>query len=101
MFFSISGVCPLLCSGHGVYAGGQCHCVDGWKGRECEIIETECIDPSCNGHGRCREGVCICSSGWTGESCETSKFALIIRIFLGDLQIVSVCILMQMIPLEF
>ena len=66
-------MCPLLCSGHGVYAGGQCHCVDGWKGRECEVVETECLDPSCNGHGRCREGVCICASGWTGDSCETSK----------------------------
>ena len=76
VLFFISGVCPLLCSGHGVYAGGQCHCVDGWKGRECEIVETECIDPSCNGHGRCREGVCICSSGWTGESCEKSKYTL-------------------------
>ena len=72
--FIFADVCPLLCSGHGVYGGGRCHCVDGWKGRECDVVETECIHQGCNGHGRCREGVCICSPGWTGEGCETSKF---------------------------
>ena len=72
----VSGVCPLLCSGHGVYGGGQCHCVDGWKGPECDVRETECILPDCSGHGHCQEGVCICKPGWTGEHCQISKYKL-------------------------
>lgn len=70
----VSGVCPVLCSGHGVYAGGQCHCVDGWKGLECDVHDTECIVADCSGHGHCREGVCICQQGWSGENCQISKY---------------------------
>ena len=68
-----AGICPLLCSGHGVYGGGQCHCVDGWKGPECEVRSTECVIADCSRHGQCREGVCICNPGWTGEHCQTRK----------------------------
>ena len=71
-----SGVCPLLCSGHGVYGGGQCHCVDGWKGTECDVRDSECIIPDCSSHGHCQEGVCICKLGWTGEHCQISKHYL-------------------------
>lgn len=71
-----AGVCPLLCSGHGVYGGGECHCVDGWKGPECEVRSSECLTADCSGHGQCREGVCICNPGWTGEHCQTSKYCV-------------------------
>ena len=42
-FFYFSGICPLLCSGHGVYGGGECHCTDGWKGSECDVRASECL----------------------------------------------------------
>lgn len=71
--FFVAGICPLLCSGHGVYGGGRCHCVDGWKGPECEVRETECLLADCSGHGQCREGVCLCNPGWTGENCQIRK----------------------------
>ena len=72
-FFPRAGVCPLLCSGHGYYGGGRCHCQDAWKGSECEIHVEECEVPDCNGHGKCKEGVCLCDKGWTGKSCDQSK----------------------------
>ena len=74
--FFFSGICPLLCSGHGVYGGGECHCVDGWKGPECEVRITECIVADCSGHGHCREGVCLCERGWSGDHCQNRKFIL-------------------------
>ena len=69
-----AGICPLLCSGHGVYGGGQCHCVDGWKGPECEVRNTECIVADCSGRGRCSEGICLCHRGWSGDHCQIRKF---------------------------
>ena len=72
-FFKFLGVCPLLCSGHGVYGGGKCHCVDGWKGPECQVRITECIIADCSGNGRCREGICLCDAGWNGEHCQKRK----------------------------
>ena len=72
-FFYFSGICPLLCSGHGVYGGGECHCTDGWKGSECDVRASECLAADCSAHGQCREGVCICNPGWTGEHCQTRK----------------------------
>ena len=72
-FFCFSGICPLLCSGHGVYGGGECHCTDGWKGSECDVRASECLAADCSAHGQCREGVCICNPGWTGEHCQTRK----------------------------
>ena len=71
--FHFSGICPLLCSGHGVYGGGECHCTDGWKGSECDVRASECLAADCSAHGQCREGVCICNPGWTGEHCQTRK----------------------------
>ncbi len=72
-FFSLlflPGVCPVLCSGHGFYGGGRCHCLDGWKGAECDVREEECEVHDCSGHGECREGVCVCRRGWTGRHCQ-------------------------------
>ena len=35
-------LCPVLCSGHGDYGGGSCHCHEGWKGEECDVRLDEC-----------------------------------------------------------
>ncbi|PSN55675.1 Teneurin-a [Blattella germanica] len=66
----ISGVCPVLCSNHGKYGGGLCHCEEGWKGPECDIPEHDCQVPDCSGHGQCLAGVCVCQAGWKGTFCE-------------------------------
>nr|CAD7259172.1 unnamed protein product [Timema shepardi] len=64
-----AGVCPVLCSNHGKYGGGMCHCEEGWKGPECDIPEHDCQVPDCSGHGQCLGGVCICRPGWKGTFC--------------------------------
>ena len=38
----VAGVCPLLCSGKGLYKNGECSCKPGWKGKECSIRYEEC-----------------------------------------------------------
>lgn len=72
-FFLIVGICPVLCSGHGVYGGGVCHCDEGWKGQECDTPDNECVDPQCGGRGTCVRGECKCQPGWTGENCEEGQ----------------------------
>ena len=66
----------MLCSGHGDYGGGLCHCHAGWKGAECQLPEPECWDPNCSGHGECEGagGTCVCTPGWAGRDCDLSKF---------------------------
>ncbi|VDP72442.1 unnamed protein product [Echinostoma caproni] len=49
---------------------GSCQCYPEWKGRECEILWSECADPTCSGHGQCVTGECHCYDGYGGESCE-------------------------------
>lgn len=61
--------CPVLCSGNGQYDKGSCVCYSGWKGPECDVPITECIDPLCSGHGTCTDGHCVCSIGYKGQSC--------------------------------
>ena len=63
-------VCPVLCSAHGHYGGGVCHCEDGWKGSECDIPIAECEMATCSSHGRCIEGECHCERGWKGLFCD-------------------------------
>nr|CDJ95832.1 EGF and NHL repeat and YD repeat domain containing protein [Haemonchus contortus] len=64
-------VCPVVCSGNGVFSGGACVCRTGFKGKECDVHAHWCEVPDCSGHGRCGdEGVCQCEKGWTGEGCE-------------------------------
>lgn len=67
-----TGVCPVLCSAHGHYGGGVCHCEEGWKGSECDIPVGECEVPNCSSHGRCIEGECHCERGWKGPFCDRS-----------------------------
>lgn len=74
VIFSTAGVCPVLCSGHGHYGGGLCHCEEGYKGAECEIPAGECQVPGCSGHGRCIEGECHCERGFKGHDCSERKF---------------------------
>lgn len=64
-----TGVCPVLCSSHGQYGGGVCHCHQGWKGRECDVPDTDCEVPDCGGRGACIGGSCHCSPGWKGQHC--------------------------------
>lgn len=59
----------MLCSNHGKYGGGLCHCEEGWKGTECDIPETDCRVADCSGHGVCKSGVCQCQQGWKGDDC--------------------------------
>lgn len=61
--------CPVLCSGNGQYDKGSCVCYSGWKGPECDVPVTQCIDPLCSGHGTCTNGNCVCSIGYKGQSC--------------------------------
>ncbi|KAL0175739.1 hypothetical protein M9458_028069, partial [Cirrhinus mrigala] len=55
--------------GNGQYDKGSCICYSGWKGPECDVPISQCIDPQCGGHGTCTEGTCVCSLGYKGENC--------------------------------
>ncbi|KAM7389478.1 hypothetical protein PAMP_023454 [Pampus punctatissimus] len=66
---NIMAACPVLCSGNGQYDKGSCVCYSGWKGPECDVPVTQCIDPLCSGHGTCTNGNCVCSIGYKGQSC--------------------------------
>ena len=71
-----TGVCPLLCNGHGDYVNGECVCQPGWKGKECNLRYEECEVTDCNGHGHCVEGTCQCIKGFAGDFCEKGQFAV-------------------------
>ena len=91
IFFFSLGVCPVLCSGHGSYGGGRCHCEAGWAGLECDLPSSESTDGGassssssgtgfviscsipCSVHGTCVNGRCQCDVEHTGASCETRK----------------------------
>lgn len=70
LLFLFIGVCPVLCSGHGAYAGGVCHCSEGWKGAECDIPAHDCEPADCSGRGQCVAGHCHCKAGWKGPKCD-------------------------------
>lgn len=80
-FENFVGVCPVLCSAHGHYGGGLCHCEEGYKGGECEIPAGECQNPSCSNHGRCIEGECHCERGFKGNDCSQRMYFNILRHF--------------------
>lgn len=74
--FNFSGVCPVLCSGHGEYAGGKCHCSEGWKGAECDIPAHDCEPTDCSGRGQCVAGHCNCKPGWKGSKCDEGNLRI-------------------------
>lgn len=65
--------CPVLCSGNGQYTRGRCQCYSGWKGTECDVPASQCIDPQCSGHGLCVAGNCVCNTGHKGPHCEQGR----------------------------
>lgn len=65
--------CPVLCSGNGQYTRGRCQCYSGWKGTECDVPTSQCIDPQCSGHGLCVAGNCVCNTGHKGPHCEQGR----------------------------
>lgn len=73
LFLSVPGVCPVLCSNHGKYGGGMCHCEGGWKGAECDVPSRDCQVADCSGRGRCVAGRCECQPGWKGDGCEQGE----------------------------
>lgn len=75
MVLYFTAACPVLCSGNGQYSKGRCLCYSGWKGTECDVPATQCIDPQCGGRGICIMGSCACNSGYKGENCEEGKGA--------------------------
>ena len=72
--FVSPAACPVLCSGNGQYTRGRCQCYSGWKGTECDVPASQCIDPQCGGHGLCVSGNCVCNSGHKGPNCEQGKW---------------------------
>ena len=74
----VLGVCPVLCSNHGKYGGGICHCEEGWKGPECDIPKHDCQSPDCSGHGKCVKGSCECVVGWKGILCNEGNIITIV-----------------------
>lgn len=63
--------CPESCLHHGDCIEGVCHCLQGYSGARCEIVDRNCSN-DCSGHGSCEVGsVCICESGFTGDDCAT------------------------------
>ncbi|KAG8234380.1 hypothetical protein J437_LFUL015144 [Ladona fulva] len=85
LFLLSPGVCPVLCSNHGQYGGGLCHCEEGWKGAECDVPERDCEVPDCSGRGRCINGKCRCAAGWKGNACELGEFFIQSVFFKGEM----------------
>lgn len=75
--FFLPAACPVLCSGNGQYDKGSCICYSGWKGPECDVPISQCIDPQCGGHGTCTEGTCVCTLGYKGENCAEGKWVCV------------------------
>ncbi|XP_026783527.3 protein jagged-1b isoform X1 [Pangasianodon hypophthalmus] len=51
----------------------QCVCQDGFRGRDCSIVEHACLTSPCVNGATCKEDQtgfsCVCADGWTGPTC--------------------------------
>ncbi|XP_074536337.1 uncharacterized protein LOC141798347 isoform X2 [Halichoeres trimaculatus] len=51
----------------------QCECQEGFKGRNCDIVEHACLSFPCMNEATCVEDStgfsCICPDNWTGRTC--------------------------------
>ncbi|KAK0137387.1 Protein jagged-1b [Merluccius polli] len=51
----------------------QCECQDGFRGRNCDIVEHACLLSPCKNGATCVEDPtgfsCVCTDGWTGHTC--------------------------------
>ena len=64
---------PVDCGRRGVCSAGECLCLDGYTGEDCDIEPDQCVYPTvleCGNHGHCTAGRCICDPGFEGAFCE-------------------------------
>ncbi|KAM9481101.1 uncharacterized protein Hap1MRO34_008890 isoform 2-T2 [Clarias gariepinus] len=51
----------------------ECVCQDGFRGRNCTIVEHACLTSPCFNGATCKEDqtgfICTCADGWTGPTC--------------------------------
>ncbi|KAF6725780.1 Protein jagged-1b [Oryzias melastigma] len=51
----------------------QCECPEGFRGRNCDIVEHACLSSPCMHGATCVEDLegfsCVCAEGWTGHTC--------------------------------
>ncbi|KAG7483917.1 hypothetical protein MATL_G00043460 [Megalops atlanticus] len=54
----------------------QCVCQEGFRGRNCDIVEHACQSAPCANGGVCMENSsgfsCVCADGWTGHTCASA-----------------------------
>ena len=70
-------------------------------GKSC-VDRNECLDNPCHNGGTCinRETVerysCLCPSGFSGDNCELMQEEQILRMSMGALAIILICLLLIM-----
>ncbi|XP_055752437.1 protein jagged-1b-like [Salvelinus fontinalis] len=51
----------------------QCECQEGFRGRNCDIVEHACLSSPCVNGATCAEEPsgfsCVCADNWTGHTC--------------------------------
>lgn len=58
-----------ICQNNGICVDGDCDCLPGTSGVNCEIIDP-CYNVDCFNGGNCESGTCNCPSGYSGDQCE-------------------------------
>merc|ERR1711871_955409 len=64
---------PKNCSGHGACDDGNCSCLKGWEGDDCETPSVKNCPLNCSKHGECSSGKCACDYGYRGKGCQVMK----------------------------